>query len=127
MKKMLFAAIVSVLVACGANAGGYYQINTDDCSRTAMRRALDNAVADNNSVITVVRCDRHAHDGSAHNISAATVHNTSHNTCDQSVARVVNRRYFVQETVQTYRPVTFYVPSGSYTRTREICGDFGCK
>ena len=40
--------------------------------------------------------------------------------CGEPFERVVNREYFVRETVQQYKPVVSYVPAGSYTTMRAI-------
>ena len=40
--------------------------------------------------------------------------------CGEPFERIVNREYFVRETVQQYKPVVSYVPAGSYTTTRAV-------
>lgn len=40
--------------------------------------------------------------------------------CGEPFERVVNREYFVRETVQQYKPVVHYVPAGSYTTMRAV-------
>ena len=40
--------------------------------------------------------------------------------CGQPFERVVNREYFVRETVQQYRPVVHYEPAGTYTTMRAV-------
>ena len=40
--------------------------------------------------------------------------------CGEPYARVVNREYFVRETVQTYKPVIHYVPADTYTTMRAV-------
>lgn len=40
--------------------------------------------------------------------------------CGEPFTRVVNREYFVRETVQQYKPVVHYVPAGTYTTVREL-------
>ena len=40
--------------------------------------------------------------------------------CGEPFERVVNREYFVRETVQQYKPVVSYVPAGSYTTMRAV-------
>ena len=42
--------------------------------------------------------------------------------CGTPYEQVVNREYFVRETVQQYRPVVSYVPAGTYTTTRAVSG-----
>ena len=41
-------------------------------------------------------------------------------TCGTPYERVVNRQYFVRETVQTYKPVIYYEPAGTYTTMRAV-------
>lgn len=40
--------------------------------------------------------------------------------CGTPYEKVVNREYFVRETVQTYRPVIHYEPAGTYTTMRAV-------
>ena len=40
--------------------------------------------------------------------------------CGKPYERVVNREYFVRETVQTYKPVIYYEPAGTYTTMRAV-------
>ena len=40
--------------------------------------------------------------------------------CGEPFEKVVNREYFVRETVQQYKPVVSYVPAGTYTTTRAV-------
>ena len=40
--------------------------------------------------------------------------------CGEPFERVVNREYFVRETVQQYKPVVHYVPAGTYTTMRAV-------
>lgn len=40
--------------------------------------------------------------------------------CGTPYEAVVNREYFVRETVQQYKPVVSYVPAGSYTTMRAV-------
>lgn len=40
--------------------------------------------------------------------------------CGTPYEAVVNREYFVRETVQQYKPVVSYVPAGTYTTTRAV-------
>ena len=42
--------------------------------------------------------------------------------CGAPFERVVNREYFVRETVQQYKPIVSYVPAGTYTTTRAVNG-----
>lgn len=41
-------------------------------------------------------------------------------TCGAPYERVVRRQYFVRETVQTYKPVIYYEPAGTYTTMRAV-------
>ena len=41
-------------------------------------------------------------------------------TCGTPYEQVVNREYFVRETVQQYRPVIYYEPAGTYTTMRAV-------
>ena len=41
-------------------------------------------------------------------------------TCGTPYEQVVNREYFVRETVQKYKPVVVYVPSDTYTTMRAV-------
>ena len=40
--------------------------------------------------------------------------------CGQPYEAVVNREFFVRETVQQYRPVIHYEPAGTYTTMRAV-------
>lgn len=42
--------------------------------------------------------------------------------CGTPYEAVVNREYFVRETVQQYKPVVHYVPAGTYTTMRAVEG-----
>lgn len=39
-----------------ASGGGVYELYVDDCTKSGMRRALDNAVSARHAVITRVKC-----------------------------------------------------------------------
>ena len=41
-------------------------------------------------------------------------------TCGKPFERVVKREYLVRETVQTYKPVIYYEPAGTYTTMRAV-------
>ncbi len=124
---------VVMLVCCNAAvasdmpAGGYYERETQNCDMAAMQRELNDATAARRAVITVVKCapasvaqnnryDEYAYglsDGYADEYAAAAA----------PVERVVSRRYYVEETVQQYRPVVRYEPAGCYTRMRRVCSE----
>lgn len=119
-KIFMFAMIAMAPVAAMASdmrpSGGYYETRTSDCDMAAMQRTLDNATADRRAVITVVKCaPRPAPVARAH----ACI------DCAPMVERVVERRVYVEETVQQYRPVVSYVPAGQFTRTRRVCDECG--
>lgn len=104
-----------------------FEIRTNNCDMNAMRAELNRAVAEHRAVITKVICEES-------NVEAETVMVSepkviapvAGTTCGEPFERVVNREYFVRETVQQYKPVVHYEPAGSYTTTRAVCGEFGC-
>lgn len=109
-------------------AGGYYETRSANCDMTAMRRTLDRATADRRAVITVVKCDPRQDvarndNGYAGNMEFAAFSGNACTECAAPVERVVSRRTYVEETVQQYRPVVAYVPTGTYTRTRRVCNE----
>ena len=122
MKKIFLASILSVFCASVAMAsdmlpaGGYYETRTQNCDMAAMQETLDRATADRRAVITVVKC--------APRTAAPVVEmDNACMDCGAPIERVVERRVYVEETVQQYRPVVHYVPTGTYTRTRHICNE----
>ena len=97
-----------------------------------MRAALDRAVAEHGSVVTIVECEDSEEE------TTTTTSQTYTQTWDEvyeaprpcesqlrPMSAVVNREYFVRETVQQYRPVVRYVPSGTYVRVRPVCNHCG--
>lgn len=130
MKNKIFCGLVYVfaagrVMASDMPAGGYYERETQNCDMAAMQRELNDATAARRAVITVVKCapasvaqnnryDEYAYglsDGYADEYAAAAA----------PVERVVSRRYYVEETVQQYRPVVRYEPAGCYTRMHRVC------
>lgn len=114
---MFMVMAVSPVVSMASDmlpAGGYYETFVSDCDATTMQRTLDNATADRRAVITVVKCAQ----------PAPVVHADVCIDCAPIVERVVDRRVYVEETVQRYAPIVTYVPAGEYVRTRRVCN--GC-
>lgn len=56
----------------------------------------------------------------AHKAPCGKCNKCATKTCGTPYERVVNREYFVRETVQTYKPVIHYEPAGTYTTMRAI-------
>lgn len=117
-KIFMFAMCVLAPVCAMASdmlpAGGYYETRSADCDMAAMRRTLDNATADRRAVITVVKCAPRP---------APVVRVDACIDCAPVVERVIDRRVYVEETVQRYAPVVHYVPAGEFTRTRRVCNE----
>ncbi len=131
MKKVFLVSILSVFCAGAAMAsdmppaGGYYETRAENCDMNAMRAQLDRATADRRAVITVVKCAP-APQTSAHASDEMDIVELSDAYpcagCAAPVERVIDRRVYVEETVQQYRPVVHYVPAGIYTRKCTMCG-----
>ena len=105
-----------------------YREEIDTCDAAEMRAALDRATQDNRAVITIVECDNGVVRTVTKSAAPAKKAVRVNNSCDLGcgdVQAVVKREYFVRETVQTYKPVVTYVPSGTDTRVKPAC-DFGC-
>ena len=120
MKKILALSIVGILAAASANAE-YVELRTNNCDLNSMHAELDRAVANHHAVITTITCDK--------TVAKPVVVEepiVSDEGCGEPFERVVNREYFVRETVQQYKPVVHYEPAGTYTTTRAVCGDTGC-
>ena len=115
MKKIFALSVIGIMAVATANAD-YYETYTSNCDMNAMRAELNRAVADKRAVITKITCEN--------TIAKPVVVDDS--PCGEPYEEVVNREYFVRETVQQYRPVVHYEPAGTYTTTRAVCGDFGC-
>ena len=130
MKKFIVCSLVliSAVPALASDmirpAGGYYETKTNNCEPVAMRHALDNATAARRAVITVVRCGDQAK-APSRPMPRVAVRQMPCDTCGNVIERVVDRRYYVEETVEQYRPVVHYVPAGGYTRHRHVCTECG--
>ena len=121
MKKIFALSIMGILAVCSANAE-YVELHTNNCDINSMRAELNRAVANHHAVITKIVCDEAV--AIAEPVAEKTI--VTEESCGEPFERVVNREYFVRETVQQYRPVVHYEPAGTYTTTRAVCDDFGC-
>lgn len=123
MKKAILLSGLCVLTLSPAVAsdmppsGGYYEVSVRDCNPASMRRTLDSLTHSRRAVITVVKC--------AETPAPAPVIHADCVDCLAPVERVIDRQYYVTETVQRYAPVVTYVPSDEYTRTRRVCDTCG--
>jgi hypothetical protein len=125
MKKFVLLALVMSAFSVAANADVYREsVNT--CDEGEMRAILDRATRENRAVITIVECDNGIIRTSTKPAFAAKPVDTCGCCGCEERQEVVKREYFVRETVQTYKPVVTYVPSGTYTRVKPACGNFGC-
>lgn len=115
MKKIFTLSIMGILAVCAANAE-YVELHTNNCDINSMRAELNRAVANHHAVITKIICDE----------AAPVAEPVAEESCGEPFERVVNREYFVRETVQQYKPVVHYEPAGTYTTTHAVCGDYGC-
>ena len=120
MKKIFALSIVGIMAVATANAD-YFEFRTNNCDINAMRAELNRAVADKRAVITKVVCEE-TYSEPVEVAEPVVIEET----CGEPYARVVNREYFVRETVQQYKPVVHYEPAGTYTTMRAVCGEFGC-
>lgn len=103
-----------------------YRESIDTCDEAEMRAALDRATRDNRAVITIVECDNGIIRTKTQPRMVAAPKCDSCGCIDCAPREeVVNREYFVRETVQQYKPVVQYVPSGTYTRVKPTC-NHGC-
>lgn len=125
MKILTIFVSLCLMCAFDAFGGGYYEFDTHNCNPNAMRAQLDYAAADTNAVITVARCDEKIAPAVVAKMPAydrdSVMVDYSCGKCGHEIERVVDRQYFVRETVQAYRPVVRYAPAGTYTRTRAVC------
>ncbi len=124
MKKIVLMSLFASLLSGVAVASDYYKETINTCDEHAMRAALDKAAYENRSVITVIECDNGVVKTTT---QPAPMAKPACNTCGcgEIKEEVVNREYFVRETVQQYKPVVKYVPSGTYTRVKPAC-NHGC-
>lgn len=126
MKKIVL--IFALLFSTSALADAYIE-TVSDCDDAQMRVALDNAAAEHRAVITVVECEETETEKTVTMAPRYTRNwnNSYMNTyrpCDaKPMSAVVNREYFVRETVQEYKPVVKYVPAGRYVRVRPACNE----
>ena len=121
MKKTFLMFVFAVFASLSAFASDYYKERVYNCDEAAMRAALDRATYENRSVITVIECENNVVKVKAQPKPKCNVCNT----CGAPKEEVVKREYFVRETVQQYKPVVTYVPSGTYTRVKPTC-NHGC-
>ena len=121
MKKIFALSIVGIMAAATANAD-YVEFRTNNCDMNSMRGELNRMVADKRAVITKVICEETV----AEPVVVAEPVIETEEPCGEPFERVVNREYFVRETVQQYKPVVHYEPAGTYTTMRAVCGDTGC-
>ena len=119
MKKILALSIVGIMASVAANAD-YYETRTGNCDMNSMRAELNRAVADHRAVITKIVCEESTAE------PVVITEPVVEESCGEPFERVVNREYFVRETVQQYKPVVHYEPAGTYTTMRTVCGDTGC-
>ncbi len=108
-KTILFGAIACVICApIYASDGGVY----GDYSTEMRTTAEDFVRIEHVAQPTVVKTDVKP--------ACTKCNKCSAKVCGEPFERVVNREYFVRETVQTYKPVIHYVPAGSYTTMRAV-------
>ena len=109
--------MIGFLAVTAANAE-HVKMYTDNCDINYMREQLDRAVAKHHAVITSVICDKDVV------VKEPVVEPVAQ--CGETIERIVNREYFVRETVQTYRPVVHYELADTYTTMRFVCDDANC-
>lgn len=128
MKKFVLLSLfaVSATMISSAVMADVYRESVNDCDMGEMRAALDRATRDNRAVITIVECDNGVVRTTVKSRIAEEPKCDNCGCIDCGVREaVVNREYFVRETVQQYKPVVQYVPAGTYTRVRPTCKQ-GC-
>lgn len=127
MKKIVLLSLCCALVSNIASAD-YYRTTVNNCDDANMRVALDQAASENRAVVTVVECTNVQTE--TETVAANTWENSYAPSYSwnyeyaygyQPVDVVVNREYFVRETVQQYKPVVVYMPAGRYTRVKRTC------
>ncbi len=126
MKKILALSIFGIMAVATAHAD-YFEFRTDNCDKNAMRAELNRAVAEKRAVITKVICEDSTVEVEPVVMAEPEIVEPVVGTaCGEPFERVINREYFVRETVQQYKPVVHYEPAGTYTTTHAVCGEFGC-
>jgi hypothetical protein len=136
MKKMTLFLLIALLPASAAVAsdyigGGEYEKTVDDCSKSTIYRELDDASRRGRAVTTIIRCRSQKPSSVSVSIehcresNAARCGQTCSQACggtcgNQGFEKVVDRKYYVQETREVYRPVVNYVSAGTYTTTRRV-------
>lgn len=123
MKKIFAVSVMALLATAAANAD-YYETYTSNCDMNAMRAELNRAVAENRAVITKITCENTVVEPVVVAEPAPVIVDDA--PCGEPFERVVNREYFVRETVQQYKPVVHYEPAGTYTTVRAVCEKPGC-
>lgn len=130
MKNKIFCGLVCVFAAGRVMAsdmlpaGGYYETQSHNCDMAAMEAELDRATSDRRAVITVVKCTPRAEVQSVYGNEANSLVAIDDCTeCMPTIERIVDRRVYVEETVQQYRPVVRYEPAGRYTRMHRVCSE----
>lgn len=110
-----------------------YVTTVSDCDDAQMRAVLDNAAAEQGTVITIVECEQ-VEENKASVMTSRYANTWNHHyapayrPCENQmkpVSAVVRRDYFVRETIQEYKPVVKYVPSNRYVRVRPACDECG--
>ncbi len=105
MKKTLLSGVIACVICAPvyASDGGVYSDYNTEMKTTAEDFVRTQRVAKPVAKPTCTQCDK-----------------CSGRVCGEPFERIVNREYFVRETVQQYRPVVSYVPAGSYTTVRAV-------
>ena len=117
MKKIFALSIFGILAATMANAE-VVELHTNNCDLNSMRAELNRAVARHHAVITKIICDAE--------VEVAEPVEIEEPSCGEPFEEVVNREYFVRETVQKYEPVVRYEPDATYTTVRAVCENGDC-
>lgn len=128
MKKLIF--VFAALFSSVAFAD-YYRVTVPNCDAEQMRAALDRAAAESGSVVTIVECEsvnEEINTTTRYQRTWDAPRMNAYRPCPyqmKPVSAVVNREYFVRETIQEYKPVIKYVPSNTYVRVRPACNECG--
>ncbi|MBR2286291.1 MAG: hypothetical protein IJ866_02450 [Alphaproteobacteria bacterium] len=111
MKKTILSGIVACVICAPvyASDGGVYGDYNTEMKTTAEDFVRVERVAQPVAVKTV-----------AAKPACTKCNKCAAKVCGEPFEKVVNREYFVRETVQQYRPVVSYVPAGSYTTVRAV-------